>query len=64
MLDTKKGIFYSFLFKCIVAIFSLSESKVERLVETAKADLKKELVSTGLDKFDVDEITFMKLAAV
>ena len=25
LLDTKKGIFYSFLFKCIVGIFSLSE---------------------------------------
>jgi hypothetical protein len=64
LLDTKKGIFYSFVFKCIVAIYNLPESKVERLAEITKADLKKELVLTGLDKFDVSEVTFMKLAAV
>ena len=64
LLDTKKGIFYSFLFKCILAIYNLSDQKAQRIAETAKADIKKELITSGLDKFDVSEPVFMRLTGI
>ena len=64
LLDTKKSIFYSFLFKCILAIYNLSDQKAQRIAETAKADIKKELITSGLDKFDVSEPIFMRLTGI
>jgi len=51
-MDTKKGIFYSFLTKCIFAIYSCPDAKVYRLLDQVPGDLQKDLVNLGLDTFN------------
>lgn len=40
----QKGIFYSFLFKCVISIFSLNEAKAMRIIDLQANDMKKELI--------------------
>lgn len=38
-MDTKKSIFYSFITKCVLTIYSFTDAKVYRLLDKAPGDV-------------------------
>lgn len=42
LMESKKGIFYSFIFKCVTSLFNQSSDKCMRVLEMTSQDLKKE----------------------
>ncbi|CDW82490.1 UNKNOWN [Stylonychia lemnae] len=59
LLDTKKGIFYSFVLKIINSIYHQQDSKIYKLQEQAPGDIKKEMVQLGLD--DIEPILTLEI---
>lgn len=48
-MNTKQGIFYTFIAKCIVSMNLLHDAKVSRLLDIAPGDLVKEMNQQGFD---------------